>query len=534
MVIACQIIASEAAATMVVSRHVRRALDHMRTNLPNRITLPDLSAAAALSERGLLRQFERFLGVSPMTHLLRLRLAAARAELLRPDSARSVAEVGLGCGLPHLGRFAAEYRKAFGELPSATARRVREATDGIPLAEGNGSRVAEPAPFVTRLRPSLTVLPLRTETVGERRAAQEILEQLAATLSRSRAASVSFLDPATPLARQIARAPKVSADARYCLQGRLLQRDERVRVTLWLTDDAGRHVWGDSWDGANTALFNFSQMVIDRAICGIVPALTGAEIERLGQKDPRSLAARELLIRSFPLLMKVDEDHANRALAIATRAMELDADDALGPAFAAYSRLRLISDGAATEPFAMRSEMLQLAQRAALLDTGDPLVTTALAGVAMLSGQRDLAEPLVERAVAQDPTSGWAWERKGFMHIEDSPELAIACFDRAIRLLGPHLPKENCAVGILQSHRAKRDYERASHFARGLLADNPSAMISHRFLICFESILGRPWAAWQSADALRRIHPHFSFSEFNRAVPSAGACEHWTAYGIPQ
>lgn len=534
MVIASQIVATESVGVMVVSRHVRRALNHMRANLPNRITLADLSAAAALSERGLLRQFERFLGVSPMTHLLRLRLAAARAELLRPESARSVAEIGVGFGLPHLGRFAAEYRKAFGESPSATVRRARAATDGgTGVAEANGSSVAEPAPFVTRPRPSLTVLPLRTETVGERCAAQEIVEQLAATLSRSRAASVSFLDPATPVARQITWASKVSADARYFLQGRLLQRDERIRVTLWLTDDAGRHVWGDSWDAASAALFDFSQKVVERAVCGIVPALTGAEIERLGEKDPRLLGAREMLIRSFPLLMKVDAGHANRALAIAAQAMELDADDALGPAFAAYSRLRLISDGAATEPFAMRSEVLQLAQRAALLDTGDPLVTTALAAVAMLFGSREEAEALVERAVALDPTSGWAWERKGFLHIEDSPELAMACFDRAIRLLGPRLPKENCAVGISLSHRAKQDFERAARFARGVLADNPGAMLCHRFLICYESCLGRPWAAWQSADALRRTHSHFSFSAFHRALPSAGAAEHWTAYGIP-
>src|SRR4051794_19301883 len=197
MVTACPMAASEPAGVTVVPRHVRRALDHMRAHLAERITLADLSAAAGLSERGLLTQFERFLGVSPMTHLLRLRLAAAREELLRPESASSVAQVGIACGLPHLGRFAADYRKAFGELPSATARRAREwAEAGIERGRLNQARATEPVPFVARPRPSLTVLPLRTETVGERRAAQEVMEQLAVALSQTSVASVSFVDPA--------------------------------------------------------------------------------------------------------------------------------------------------------------------------------------------------------------------------------------------------------------------------------------------------------------------------------------------------
>ena len=543
MVNARRVMLTDSAQPVLVPKHIRRALAHMRGSLSDRMTLADLAAAGGVSERALLRQFERFLGVSPMTHLLRMRLAVARAELLRRDSALSVAEVAGRCGLPHLGRFAAEYRKAFGELPSATVRRARQGTEARDRATGPAHQATMAsdlrslsAPFVTRPRPSLIVIPLRTETVTERRAAQEVMEQLAAMLSHTSAASVTFADPSATLERQLAWAPKTHPAPRYCLQGRLVQRENRTRITLWLTDAEGRHVWGDSYDGASSALFDLSRHVVERAVCGIVPAITGAEIARLGEKDPQSLAAREMLVRALPLLMKIDAESARRALAIATRAMEIDPDEALGPAFSAYCHLRLFSDGAATSLFATRVEILRLARRAATLDTGDPLVTTALASVATLFQPREEAEALVERALAMDPTSSWAWERKGFLYWCCQPDLALACFDRAMRLRGPRMPRDNVLVGFFHAHGSSGRLEQAAGFARLALAGNPHAMLCHRFLIDYEWQLGHTSAARQSADALRRAHPHFSASAFSQSLaqPMPPACFNaLIAAGVP-
>ena len=517
MVNARHMVPTEPTRAPLSPQAVRRALAHMRANLPDKITLADLAAACGTSERALLKQFERFVGASPMTHLLRVRLAAARTELLRPDSTLSIADVACGCGLPHLGRFAAEYRKAFGELPSTTVRRAREVPERAVADEPR----SVPVPFVARPRPSLTVLPLRTETVTERRAAQELTEQLAANLSQASLVHVTFADPATTVVRQLARAPRPDPAAQYCLQGRLVQRDERTRITFWLTDAAGRHVWGDSYDGSTSALFDLMRHVVDGALCGIVPAITGAEITRLSEKSPNSLAARELLLRAFPLFMKLDAQNATRALAIATRAMELDPDDALPPAFAAYCHLRLLTDGAATSPFAARAETLRLAQRAATLDLGDPLVTTARAAIATLLQPREEAEALVERASAMDPTSAWAWERKGFLYHRDSPNLALACFDRALRLYGPRMPTENCLIGISQVHCFQAHLEQGARFARLALAENPRAMLGHRLLIGYEQCLGRPSAARQSALALRQAHPLFRAGEFMQIFPGS-------------
>jgi AraC-like DNA-binding protein len=48
--------------------------------------------------------------------------------VLQLATARSVTEVALDHGFLHLGRFSEAYRKRFGELPSQTWRRQRQAT----------------------------------------------------------------------------------------------------------------------------------------------------------------------------------------------------------------------------------------------------------------------------------------------------------------------------------------------------------------------------------------------------------------------
>jgi AraC-like DNA-binding protein len=83
-----------------------------------------LAVRAHLSVRSLQEGFARDLGVPPMTYLRQVRLRAARERLRRASSSEtSVATVAAGLGLSHLGRFAAAYRSAFGELPSETLRR---------------------------------------------------------------------------------------------------------------------------------------------------------------------------------------------------------------------------------------------------------------------------------------------------------------------------------------------------------------------------------------------------------------------------
>jgi adenylate cyclase len=69
-----------------------------------------------------------FLGTTPLGWTRRMRLARARRALLHAGPEDSVTDIALSNGFAQLGRFAAEYRRAFGELPSRTMSKGERAT----------------------------------------------------------------------------------------------------------------------------------------------------------------------------------------------------------------------------------------------------------------------------------------------------------------------------------------------------------------------------------------------------------------------
>ena len=87
-----------------------------------------LCKTIGVNERTLRVAFQCVHGKTPYRHLREQRMAAAREALLHPMPARTtVTSVATQFGFPELGRFSVEYRKAFGECPSATLRRTSRA-----------------------------------------------------------------------------------------------------------------------------------------------------------------------------------------------------------------------------------------------------------------------------------------------------------------------------------------------------------------------------------------------------------------------
>src|SRR5690242_7870931 len=103
-----------------------RALGWLRGHLSEPVQLDLLAEVAGVRPRTLETHFKMFLGVTPLSWVRRMRLARARQEFVRRGTNATVTAVALNSGFTQLGRFAAEYRKAFGELPSATVRRAKE------------------------------------------------------------------------------------------------------------------------------------------------------------------------------------------------------------------------------------------------------------------------------------------------------------------------------------------------------------------------------------------------------------------------
>ena len=101
------------------------ALGWLSRRLDEPVRLDDLAAAAGVRPRTLEAHFKTYLGTTPIGWVRRTRLARARQQLLAAGDEANVTEIALANGFNQLGRFAAQYRAQFGELPSQTLKALR-------------------------------------------------------------------------------------------------------------------------------------------------------------------------------------------------------------------------------------------------------------------------------------------------------------------------------------------------------------------------------------------------------------------------
>ena len=104
------------------SRDMKRAIDYMQGNLQAPITIADIAGASRLAGRTLFQHFRAFAGTSPMQYVRNARFEKVRESLLRAAPGENVTDIASAWGFTHMGRFAVEYRKHFGESPSETLR----------------------------------------------------------------------------------------------------------------------------------------------------------------------------------------------------------------------------------------------------------------------------------------------------------------------------------------------------------------------------------------------------------------------------
>jgi len=113
------------------SARPRRLVDHAvrlaHDNARDIKSVADLSQESGASIRTLRRGFQERFGVSPKTYLLAQRLTGARRELRSATQRTLVTDVANNWGFWHMGQFAADFRRQFGELPSDVLRRTRSA-----------------------------------------------------------------------------------------------------------------------------------------------------------------------------------------------------------------------------------------------------------------------------------------------------------------------------------------------------------------------------------------------------------------------
>ncbi|MFF7062690.1 helix-turn-helix domain-containing protein [Pseudomonas sp. NPDC008258] len=110
-------------ATVQWPQYLIKAKAFINEHAREDICLEDVERACGVARVKLFEVFRKYVGVPPMAYLKRLRFDGARQELMRERSGGNVSVIAMAWGFKHVGRFSIEYKKIFGESPSATLSR---------------------------------------------------------------------------------------------------------------------------------------------------------------------------------------------------------------------------------------------------------------------------------------------------------------------------------------------------------------------------------------------------------------------------
>jgi AraC-like DNA-binding protein len=330
-----------------------RALRWLDARADEPVVLATIAAVAGVRPRTLEALFKRHLGTTPLGWVRRMRLARARQRLLAADGEASVTGVALANGFSQFGRFAAQYRRQFGELPSQTLKGMRAPPD----------------------------------------------------------------------------------------QG----ADQRL-------DEAQRLCW-----------------------------------------------------RAVPAAFMVGPDACGAALDDAERAQELAPADALPKAVAAWCWSQRAAHNFGGAPQLDRARAQQLAQEASRLASHDALALSLASGALTLTGRLADADRLIERSLAIDPWSPWAWARRAWLSAyAGDDDGALRELQIALRLMPFEPLRHLMVIGIGCVHFNAGRYERAARWIADGVAAGPQSFWAERVLVAAAAHAGALGQARRSARMLLR------------------------------
>ncbi|WP_210528704.1 AraC family transcriptional regulator [Rubellimicrobium arenae] len=99
---------------------LRRVVDLMQSELHRKLSVAEMADAAGLSESWFAHAFRQSMGISPVRHLTRLRIDAARRLLL--GGGPTIGEIAVATGFADQAHFTRVFREATGTTPAAWRR----------------------------------------------------------------------------------------------------------------------------------------------------------------------------------------------------------------------------------------------------------------------------------------------------------------------------------------------------------------------------------------------------------------------------
>jgi TolB-like protein len=375
-------------------------------------------------------------------------------------------------------------------------------------------------------KPSIAVLPFQNMSGDPEQEyfADGVVEDITTALSRlrwlfviARNSSFTYRGRAVDV-RQVGR----ELGVRYILEGSVRRVGARVRITGQLIDAAtGAHLWADRFDGGVEDVFDLQDKVTASVVGAIAPRLEQAEIERAKRKPTENLDAYDYFLRGMAAFHQFSRGANVEALAMFSRAIELDPDYASAYGMAARCYLQrkgfgwvgdLGPDAAEAERLARRAADLGRDDAAALCNAGFTLIVVV--------GKLEEGAALIERSIALNPNLAWTLHFSALAKaLLGEPEVALEQAERAMRLSpqDPQMFAMRAAAGV--AHFVAGRTEEALLGAEAALREQPNFLVGMSLAAASGGLAGRLDEAGRAMAHLRQLNPELGMSSVQELLP---------------
>ncbi|MBV8754307.1 MAG: hypothetical protein JO328_15700 [Hyphomicrobiales bacterium] len=378
-------------------------------------------------------------------------------------------------------------------------------------------------PGRNRLRVAIVPFEAKPAASGANRS-----EDLAFSLSRDIAAALArfrWFDVITPISFMYGPLHFTSEDflqrnqMDYAVDGVVTRRGRSIEVKVRLLDLTRRSqpVWSERFKLDSRELHRLNEMVTGRIVAKIDPIILFIE----GQPNRREhYGATGLLLLALPLVFSMDRQKFERAGVLIRQAVEIDPQNAMALAWAAWWHLTRVGQGWAQDFPAALAVAETLCLKAIEIDPDNADALGIYAHICAWKKDFDAAVQYFDRSLRLNPNLAFIWALSaGIYCYIGEPDTALQRLNR-YRDLAPFDPYFCIYEGAyVIAYMFKGDYEQAVLIGRGAVKANPDYSAVYKPLIAALGHLGRAEEAKPYIDKLLSLEPHFTVRHFARTYP---------------
>jgi DNA-binding SARP family transcriptional activator/TolB-like protein len=292
----------------------------------------------------------------------------------------------------------------------------------------------------------------------------------------------------------------------FLLDGAIQRSRNKLRITLRLLDlrEDNQVVWARRFDRPADDPLAVQEEVSNEVAAQIDPVILLTEAKRGAARSDPANSAHDLILRSIPLITRLERDGFMRAGGILARAIALEPEHAPAHGWYASWYALLISQYWADDPHQAATRAGELTDRAILLDPYSAGAFIVAGHVRSYVHRRPHeGAALHDRALELNPNLAAGWALSAITHILLGDMKEAERRYHRYKSLSPLDPYSFIFDGLFAAaHVLKHDYQAAATIGRSVTQLNPSYSAGYKPYL---SALGHLGSDQEAGTVLRRL-----------------------------